>query len=411
LSQNRPRDLYLILILGALTALGPFSIDMYLPAFPKLAEDLSTNISQVSLSLSSFFVGLAAGQLFYGPLLDRFGRKPPLCVGLVLYILASIGCLSSRSIEVLIAFRFVQAIGGCAAGVASVAMVRDFFSLKDSAKVFSLLVLILGVSPLIAPTAGGYLAAAFGWQSVFVVLAIIGALMLAMILFWLPESHTPDRSYSLRLGPIFKTYAQVLQEPQFYTYTLVGALALAGLFVYVGGSPVLFMEIFRVSERVYGWIFAALSIGFIGASQVNVVLLRRYRNDLILQRGLACQMLTGFVFLVGALAGWYGLRSTIALLFMFLCSVGFIMPNASSLALAPFSRNTGSASALMGSLQMAIGALATVGVSLLHIQSSVPVAALLAVSAVIGWLVLTGGRRKIVQPIDAASDAPGAVGH
>src|SRR5476651_1492712 len=167
--MTKQRYFFTVLILGSLTALGPFSIDMYLPGFTAIAKSFHTTTAQVSLSLSSFFTGLAAGQLLYGPLLDRFGRKKPLYVGLVLYIVASAGCFFSTSIETLILLRFIQAIGSCAAGVASMAMVRDIFPLKDNAKVFALLILILGASPMIAPTVGGYITTVFGWHLIFVI--------------------------------------------------------------------------------------------------------------------------------------------------------------------------------------------------------------------------------------------------
>src|SRR6201996_8317227 len=238
---SRQRYLLTVLILGALTALGPFSIDMYLPGFPAIARSFHTTTAQVSLSLSSFFIGLAAGQLLYGPLLDRFGRKNPLYVGLLLYIITSAGCYFSNSIEMLIALRFIQAIGACAAGVASMAMVRDIFPLEDNAKIFALLILILGASPMIAPTVGGYVTVSFGWHLIFVILGALALLILITVIFFLPESHQPDKTYSLKPVPIINSFWQVFKQPQFYTYAFTGAFAFAGLFVYVSGSPIVFM--------------------------------------------------------------------------------------------------------------------------------------------------------------------------
>src|ERR1700743_1358314 len=186
--MTKQRYFFTILILGSLTALGPFSIDMYLPGFPAIAKSFNTTTAHVSLSLSSFFIGLAVGQLLYGPLLDRVGRKKPLYAGLVLYMAASAGCFFSSGIEMLILLRFLQAVGSCAAGVASMAMVRDIFPLKDNAKVFALLILVLSASPMIAPTVGSYLTAAFGWQSVFIMLMSIAVLILIAVIFSLPES-------------------------------------------------------------------------------------------------------------------------------------------------------------------------------------------------------------------------------
>src|SRR5919112_1015940 len=188
--EKRNRSL-LILILGLLSAIGPFSIDMYLPGFPAIAANLHTTVDRVAYSLSSFFIGICTGQLLCGPLLDRFGRKTPLCIGLVLYILASIGCSLSKSVEVLIAFRFLQALGGCVGMVAPNAIVRDIFPVDQNAKVFSLLILILGVSPILAPTVGSYVVAHYSWQVVFVILAVVTTLILFAVVKWLPESKSP----------------------------------------------------------------------------------------------------------------------------------------------------------------------------------------------------------------------------
>lgn len=394
--MTRKKYVTLILILGTLTALGPFSIDMYLPGFPAIAKDLGTTVAEVSLSLSSFFIGISAGQLLYGPLMDRFGRKRPLYIGLVGYMLASVACAFATSIEALIVLRFFQAVCSCAAAVASVAMVRDLFPVQDNAKVFSLLMLVVGVSPMIAPTVGGYVTAGFGWEAVFLILAGMAAGILAAVYFGLPESSKPDPSYSLKPKPIISKFIMVLKEPQFYTYAFSGAVSFAGLLAYVSGSPLLFMEIFRVNEKEYGWIFAFLSIGLIGASQVNSIMLRKYRSEQIIVTALAFQLVIGAVLLVGMMNGWLGLYSTIGCIFLFLCCLGFTFPNASALSLAPFTKNAGSASALMGASQMGIGALATVVLSLFSNHSAVPMAGVMAASALLALLILLLGQ-KIIQ--------------
>ena len=264
--MTRSRYVSLILILGSLTALSPFSIDMYLPGFPAIAKDLATSASKVSLSLSSFFIGISLGQLLYGPLLDRFGRKRPLYIGLSVYILASIGCAFSHSIGALIVLRFIEALGSCAATVVSVTLVRDLFPVEDNAKVFALLILVLGASPMIAPTAGGYIVSSLGWHAVFIVLTMICVLIFLCCIFWLPAGNAPDTSLSLKPGPITHGFLSVFLTPQFYTYCLTGGIAFAGLFAYVAGSPIVFMNVYGVSQKAYGWIFAMLSIGFIGSS-------------------------------------------------------------------------------------------------------------------------------------------------
>jgi DHA1 family bicyclomycin/chloramphenicol resistance-like MFS transporter len=406
--MTKQRYFFLVLILGTLTALSPFSIDMYLPAFQDIAKSLHTTTSRVDLSLSSFFIGLAVGQLIYGPLMDRFGRKRPLYFGLSIYIIASVGCFLSASVEMLIAIRVLQAIGSCAAGVASIAMVRDLFPVKDNAKVFALLFLVLGASPLLAPTAGSYLADAFGWQSVFVVLLSIAALILIAVIFTLPESYKPDASYSLKPGPIINNFLLVIRTPQFYTYAIAGSIAFCGLFAYVAGSPLVFMDVFDLSKKEYGWVFAGLSVGFIGSNQLNSLLIKRYKSEQVVKVALTAQVVVGLIFLIGALNGWYGLGGTIAMIFLVLCCIGLTNPNTSALCMAPFAKNAGVASALLGTMQLGLGAAASFAISVFNSHSAMPMAAIMAVSSIIALGVLLIGRRNIVQQVEA--DTSVAVG-
>lgn len=384
-----------ILILGALTALSPFSIDMYLPAFPKIALDFHTTVSDVALSLSAYFIGLATGQLFYGPLLDRFGRKKPLYVGLLIYIFATIACMMTHSTSSLVGWRFVQALGGCGAGVAAFAMVRDLFDPKDSAKVFALLILILGASPLFAPTIGGYLTVSFGWQSAFAALALMALSILFVVIFFLKESHHPDLTQTLKPFPILKNYWIILKDPRFYTYALSGAISFAGLFVYLAASPVIFMEIFKVNEKTYGFIFAMIAAGFVGTSQFNIVLLKKRSNQQVLLGALALQVLTSFVFVIGAVFNWFEMTSTIVVLFLFLAYTGLANPNSAALAMAPFGKNAGSASALLGFLQMSVGAVASVCVSVLRAQALLPIAVVFVGTGCMALAILYFGSRRL----------------
>jgi DHA1 family bicyclomycin/chloramphenicol resistance-like MFS transporter len=406
--MTKQRYFFLILILGSLTALGPFSIDMYLPGFPDIARSLHTSTENVALSLSSFFIGISAGQLLYGPLLDRYGRKPPLYFGLALYIVASIGCYFSGTIQILIVMRFIQAIGSCAAGVASMTMVRDIFPLKDNAKVFALLILVLGASPMIAPTVGGYVTTAFGWQLVFIILAVMGGLITLAVVFFLPESYRADPSYSLKPTPIINGFIAVIKNPQFYTYAFSGGIAFSGLFAYVSSSPLVFMEVFKVSSKVYGWIFALLSIGFIGSSQVNSALVKKYKSEQIVNVALMAMVIIALLYLIGSEQNWLGLGGTILMIFAVLCCVGIVSPNTSSLALAPFEKNAGTASALLGAFQMCIGSIVSVGVSLFKSQSSIPMAAIMLAAATIALLILKLGVRNIKYKVESKSTAVAA---
>jgi DHA1 family bicyclomycin/chloramphenicol resistance-like MFS transporter len=387
--------LILIFVLGLLSAIGPFSIDMYLPAFPEIASHLNSTVAHVSLSLSSFFIGISAGQFLYGPLLDRYGRKKPLYVGLFIYLIASVGCAFASSVNGLIALRLVQALGACVGMVASRAMVRDLFHVNENAKIFSLLMLVVGVSPILAPTLGGYTTAAFGWQSVFLVLAFLGVLIILAVYFFLPAGRPADRNYSLKPGLIIRSFMRVFREPQFYTYAFAGAIASSGLYAYIAGSPFVFMKLFGVSEKQYGWIFATIAMGLIGSSQLNSILLRIYRSEQIIRVALLCQAATGLLLFVGSILGWWELFSTIFLIFIFLCCQGFVFPNSSALSLAPFSASAGTASALLGGIQMSIGAFSAALVAFLSDHSAKPMTGVMAFCALTSFLILIVGTRII----------------
>jgi DHA1 family bicyclomycin/chloramphenicol resistance-like MFS transporter len=400
--MTKQKYFFLILILGSLIALSPFSIDMYLPGFKAIAKDLNTTVERVTLSLSSYFIGLALGQLIYGPLLDKYGRKKPLYVGLSIYLIASIGCMMASSLNMLIILRFIQAIGGCAAGVASVAMVRDLFPVNESAKVFALLMLVLGASPMVAPTVGGYVTANFGWHAVFIILAGIATLIFILVVFALPDKYEPDHELSLKPVPIIKGFWSVFTVPQFFIYTLAGSVSFAGLFTYVAGSPVVFMKIYQVSTQTYGWIFAGLSIGFIGSSQINNLLIKKYRSEQIIPVVFVCQFIFGAVFLLASIFHWLNLPGTLVMIFLTLCCAGLSSPNTSALSIAPFSKNAGTASSLMGALQLGIGSLATMGVGAFDSISTIPLAAIMAGCGFGACLIYFVGMRLIKIPIQSA---------
>ncbi|SOD99587.1 Bcr/CflA family multidrug efflux MFS transporter [Spirosoma fluviale] len=399
--MTRRQHFVIILILGALSTISPFSIDMYLPGFPAIARDLRTSISQVQLSLTAYLVGISVGQLLYGPLLDRFGRKRPLFAGLIVYGIASIGCAFSSSIEMLIAMRLLQALGGCVGLVAAQALVRDLFPVGEIAQVFSLLTLVVAVSPMIAPTVGGYATVAFGWHSIFVILAIITVLMLAGVYFVLPNGKAPDASLSLRPKAVMGSFFTVLKQPQFLTYTLVGGIATSAPFAYLAGSSDVFMNIYHVSAQEYGWIFAFLAIAMIGPTQLNRFLLRRFSNEQIIFVTLIYQTVVGVLLVLGTWAGWYGQYGLIGMLFLFLGGQGITNPNASALSLAPFSRHAGSAAALMGSFRMGFGSLVSASVSLLHNNTAIPMVGVMTGCITLGVVILLIGERVIRQQAKA----------
>jgi MFS transporter, DHA1 family, multidrug resistance protein len=393
--MTKKRKFVTILVLGMITAIGPFSIDMYLPAFADIAADLHTTVGYLSLSLSSFFIGISLGQFIYGPLLDRFGRKKPLFAGLFIYLVASALCALVESADMLIALRFLQALGGCAGMVASRAMVRDIFSVEDNAKIFSMLMLVVGISPIIAPTLGSIVTVAFGWHYIFVILALMALIIVPAIYLGLPESRQADPDYSLKPAAIIKNFGMVLKEPQFYTYAFTGAAAAAGLYAYIAGSPAVFLEIFKVTEKQYGLIFALVAGGLILATQFNRLLLRKYTSEQIIPVALFMQSIAGIILFLGSLTGWLGLIGTIFLLLVFLSCQGFTFPNSSALSMAPFSKHAGSASALMGAVQMGLGAISSGLVSLFSNSTALPMTAVMACCAICSLIILYFGKRMI----------------
>lgn len=391
------KQFYLIIILGLLTAIGPLSIDMYLPAFPDIAKGLHTSVSSVMLSLSSFFIGISVGQLIYGPLLERFGRKKPLYFGLIIYALSSLACATTVTVNSLIIFRLFQALGGCVGMVAARAMVRDLFAVEDNAKIFSTLMLVVAVSPIIAPTLGGYITAYFGWRYIFGILIAVIFLIILGIYFLLPESKKPDPDFSLRPASIFRNYAIIIKHPQFLIYAFTGAIAYAGLYSYISGSPYVFMVLFKVSERHYGWIFTVIAAGLIGASQCNNFLLRKYSSEQIIKAALLIQNIIGIVLVSTSVFGFNDMYVTIILILLFLSCQGCIFPNASALSMAAFGHNAGSASALMGFIQMSIGALMSAMVSFLHNGTSLPMTGVMALCSISASILFLYGRKRILN--------------
>ncbi|QNL50110.1 Bcr/CflA family multidrug efflux MFS transporter [Olivibacter sp. SDN3] len=380
--------LFTILILGLLSAIGPLSIDMYLPGFQSIADDLETTVPRIQLSLTSFFIGVASGQLIYGPLLDRYGRKRPLIAGLIIYIIVSIACALTYSADHLIIFRFVQALGSCAGMVAARAMVRDYFTSSETAKVFSLLMLVIGVSPILAPTIGGFIIEHWDWHGIFILLALITTLILLAVIFILPESRGPNKQLSLKPKPIVKGFWEVFRTRPFYVNAFAGGIASSGLYAYLAGSPYVLMELHGVSEQQYGWIFAVIATALVTTSQLNNFLLRKHASSNIAKIALLLQALTGITLFSLTAVHAINLPLTIILIFIFLGCQGFTFPNTSAAALNPFDKSAGSASALLGSIQLGMGAISSALVSLFHNDSGLPMTGVMALCAVVSASIL-----------------------
>lgn len=379
-----------ILILGALDTIAPLTIDMYLPAFTSMAADFHTSTARISLSLTSYFVGLGVGQIIYGPFLDRYGRHNPLYIGMLLYILSCFGCAWSGSVEMLIGFRFLQALGGAVTAVAVRAMVRDYFTIEESPKIFSMLMLVLSVSPLFAPSLGGIITQWLSWQWVFIILAIIVIIIMMLMRRFLPVRHVPDASVSLAIGPMLETYGAILRNRQFLTFTLASSFALGGLFIYLAGSTVILQERFHVSPQFYAILFAMQSIGLIVGNQINIQLLKRYNSRQLFTAAVVVQLISALLFFTGSIFDWYGVYSTIAFFFVLLLCLGMTFPNGAAAALAPFNTNLGSASSLMGFVQTCLGGLMSAAVGLFDAHGSLPVALMIFVCSFGAWVTVVG---------------------
>lgn len=385
----------IILILGALATISPFSIDMYLPGFPAIAKDLNTTIDHVQFSLTAYLVGIAFGQILYGPLLDRFGRKNPLYVGLSIYVLASIGCAFTQSVGSLVIMRFLQALGGCVGIVAAQALVRDLFPVNKIAQAFSLITLVIAVSPMIAPTVGAYVTSWIGWNFVFVVLAVITTLIMISVYFFLPSGKKADPTMSLKPKEVLKNYYAVIREPQFIIYTLAGGLATAAPFAYIAGSSDVFIVQYGASEKEYGWVFAFIAFAMIGSTQLNHLLLKKFKSEQIIKFTLCYQSIIGIVLIVGTYYGWYGKLALIGLMFIFFTGQGLTGPNTAALSLAPFTRLAGSASALMGSWRLGAGGIISAIVSVLHNNTALPMVGTMSVCAMISLVLLYAGNSTV----------------
>jgi DHA1 family bicyclomycin/chloramphenicol resistance-like MFS transporter len=376
----------LTILLGAFAGLGPLAIDMYLPSFPDIARHFGATIPQVERTLTAYLFGLAFGQLFYGPAADRYGRKRPLYVGLILFVISSAGCTFATGVRSLMLLRTLQAIGGCAEMVIARAIVRDLFDDRTAVRVFSSLMLIMGIAPILAPLLGGWLVAHFGWRSVFWVLVSFGAACLVGAVCLLPESLPPDRRQRHSLAATLHLYRRLFSHRIFIVHTLTISLACAALFAYVGGSPGLFIETYHIPPQRFGLFFGANAFCLIMMSQVNGHLAHRVDPRKLLRRALAVSIASAAVFLVVILTRWGGMWSASAALFVFLGTFGFIFPNTTVLAMSPHGANAGNASALLGCFQFLISAIG--GIIVTNLPFSGPVAMAVMIAACMGGIPL-----------------------
>jgi DHA1 family bicyclomycin/chloramphenicol resistance-like MFS transporter len=383
-------NLRTILILGALSAFGPLAIDFYLPAFPAMALAFGTDENHVQMTLAAYFLGLSIGQLAYGPVADRFGRRIPLLTGVGLFTAASLACAYAPNLEWLIGARFVQALGGCAGMVISRAVVSDKCDAVGSAKVFSQLMLVMGLAPILAPLLGGLLVNTTGWQSIFLALTGFSALAGLAVAMGLPESlpaHVPRQPLSGAL----RQYGRLLADPIFLGHALTGGIAIAGMFAYIAGSPFIIIKLYGVPAEHFGWLFGTNAAGFILVAQVNARLLAKRGPAFLLARAVWVYLAAGVTLLAVSSLHTAQLWPLLIPLFICIASLGCISPNAAACAMSGQGGRAGSASALLGCLQFSVAAGASALVGVLHDGSAVPMAMVISLCGilVVGAAMLT----------------------
>ncbi|BCJ55229.1 Bcr/CflA family drug resistance efflux transporter [Actinoplanes sp. NBRC 14428] len=373
------RRFRIVLVLGLLTALGPLTIDMYLPALPTITDDFGVTAAAVQLTLTGTLVGLALGQLLVGPLSDAVGRRAPLIAGVGVHLLASVLCVIAPNLAVLGGLRVLQGLGAAAASVVAMAIVRDLFDGFAAARLFSRLMLVVGVAPILAPTIGGQVLQFTSWRGVFVVLTLAAAAIMAATAVVLPETLTVERRRSGGVAGTIRDYGRLFTDRVYVGLILVAGLSMAALIAYVSGSSYVLQDGFGLSEQQFAYVFAGGAVGLIGATQLNVRLLRRWTPQQILAGSLTAGLGFGAVLLVLAVTEIGGLFGVLVPLWLVLAMVGLIMPNAPAIALGRHGEAAGTAAALLGAVQFGVGAVAA------------PLVGVLGVGAVAMAVVVFGG--------------------
>ena len=377
----------MIIVLGVMVALGPLTIDMYLPALPKIADDLSVSSSVVQLTLTGTLAGLALGQLIVGPLSDSLGRRRPLMAGIVLHMVASIICMLAPNLVVLGVGRVLQGVGAAAGMVVAIAVVGDLFSGNAAATVLSRLMLVLGVAPIVAPSLGAAVLLHASWHWVFTALVIMAGALLLVAVFALPETLPQSHRRPLRVRSIAATYVELLRDKRFVILVLVAALGMSGLFAYIAAAAFVLQGSYGLDQQAFALVFGAGAVALIGATQFNVVLLKRFSPQAITLWALAAALLAGGVFVGISVAGVGGLAGFVTPVWAILAAMGLVIPNAPAVALSRHPDAAGTAASLLGAAQFGIGAAVAPLVGVLG-NDELALAAVMAVSALVALLAL-----------------------
>jgi MFS transporter, DHA1 family, multidrug resistance protein len=371
-----------ILIIASLTAIGPLTIDMFLPSLPTITAEFRADPAFAQASVAVFFIGLAIGQFIYGPVSDRIGRRMPILFGISLYLIMSFLIAISESAQVLLLSRFIQGLGACAGMVVARATVRDCFDQQEMAKIFSLLALVAGLAPVLAPLAGGVVLEFFGWRAIFYFLTGFGVLVVVIVALGLPETRSEETALNARNEHPLRTYLFLLKNKKLLGYLLAGAFNGAAMFTYISSSPSLLIGTYGISPINFGWIFGVNSIGLIAGSQLNRVFLGRYSSDNILWLAAMTTAFFSLCLLLGAISGFMGLWGVLVPLFFTISSTSVIMANAMAGALSLETVHAGSVSALVGGSSFGVGAIASMISGILQDGTAVPMALVISLSMI-----------------------------
>jgi DHA1 family bicyclomycin/chloramphenicol resistance-like MFS transporter len=356
-STREPTPWMMVILLGSLIGFAALSIDMYLPALPRIGRDFHAATGAAQATLSSFFLGLAIGQFFYGPASDRWGRRGPLFAGVILYAVASVGCALAPSLTFLIGARFLQALGGCAGQVIARAVVRDKFGHRQSARILSQLMLVMGLAPILAPLAGGALLSVGSWRAIFWIMAAFGVIVGVWMFFALAETRSAETAAKARAEHPLTSYLGLLKNRALIGYTLAGAFNGGALFAYIAASPGLLITTYHIPTGLFGVVFGLNAVGLIGMSQVNAHLLHRHSPEFIVARSRAASILFAVVLALDAYTGFGGMWGVLIPLFAVVSSFGLVGANTQASAMSIDPHRAGSISAVMGGASFGAGAL------------------------------------------------------
>ncbi|KPC55400.1 Bcr/CflA family multidrug efflux MFS transporter [Amantichitinum ursilacus] len=354
--QAAAHSLRLMLLLSALMSFSSIATDLYLPALPTLVRDLHADIGRVELTISTFLIGFSLGQVLWGPISDRKGRRGPIAAGLLLFAIGSIGCASATSITQLLVWRVIQAVGTCAGPVLARAMVRDVYPRERSAQMLSLLILIMAVAPLAGPLLGAQILQRSTWRAIFGVLAVCGVAALAA-LRWLPETLPAELRHRAPLRNTFAEYGQLLRDPRLLTYALAGGCYYGGCYAFIAGTPFAYVGYYHVAPTAFGLLFSVNIIGLMAMNFLNTRLIPRLGSERLFQVGALIVAMAGVALIIDARSGWGGVAGLAVPIFFFMAPSGFIVANSVASALSFFPRQAGAASSLLGAVHYGSGVL------------------------------------------------------